>query len=390
MFILKFVRFVLGYVLFTATGGFPERFINLCTQHNIPLWDLKHLGDTVEGKTTVSGYKRIRPAARRSGVRVRISKKCGLPFLRERNKKRAGLLVGVALAALLLCILSTRIWTVRVEGNVQIHDEQILRAAKSLGVEMGARTSKLDAQKIAKELQNQVEGLSWAAVNIDACKAVIEVRESTPKPDILDTKTPANIVASEDGVLTRIEVYSGTAALPVGSAVLKGDLLISGVVLNKDNSESLHGAQGHVYAKVERNIDCSAENREFLKLSGENTRYVLYCVGLKLPLGRPLAGDVYTVETYLSNGETTLPVGLLREHTAAFSAPFTLPSSDSQARYAAKLFAEEYRAIWLDSVILTTDISFDFDKETPFVRGKITCEKEIGINQEIFVEKISD
>ena len=142
MFILKFVRFVLGYVLFTATGGFPERFINLCTQHNIPLWDLKHLGDTVEGKTTVSGYKRIRPAARRSGVRVRISKKCGLPFLRERNKKHAGLLVGVALAALLLCILSTRIWTVRVEGNVQIHDEQILRAAKSLGVEGGARTSK--------------------------------------------------------------------------------------------------------------------------------------------------------------------------------------------------------------------------------------------------------
>ena len=41
-------------------------------------------------------------------------------------------------------------------------------------------------------------------------------------------------------------------------------------------------------------------------------------------------------------------------------------------------------------MILTTDISFDFDKETPFVRGKITCEKEIGINQEIFVEKISD
>ena len=117
---------------------------------------------------------------------------------------------------------------------------------------------------------------------------------------------------------------------------------------------------------------------------------MLYCVGLKLPLGRPLAGDVYTVETYLSNGETTLPVGLLREHTAAFSAPFSLPSSDSQARYAAKLFAEEYRAIWLDSVILTTDISFEFDKETPFVRGKITCEKEIGINQEIFVEKISD
>lgn len=390
MFILKWVRFVLGYVLFTATGGFPERFINLCTKNHIPLWDLKHLGDTVEGKTTVSGYKRIRTAAHRSGVRVRISKKCGLPFLRERNKKRAGLAVGLALAALLLCLLSTRIWTVRVEGNVQIHDEQILRAAKSLGVEMGARTSKLDAQKIAQELQKQVEGLSWAAVNIDACKAVIEVRESTPKPDILDTKTPANIVASENGVLTRIEVYSGTAALPVGSAVLKGDLLISGVVLNKDNSETLHGAQGHVYAKVEREIDCSAENTAFVKLSEENTRYILYCIGLKLPLGRPLSGQVYTVETYLSNGDTTLPVGMLREHTAAFSTPFTLTEAPQKARYTAKLLAEEYRRIWQDSVVLETDISLDFDTDAPYARGKIVCEKEIGVNQEIFVEKISD
>lgn len=390
MLIIKLIRSILGYVVFTGTGGFPERFINLCVKFRVPLWDLQNHGCSFQGKTTIRGYKNIRPAAHRSGVRLRILEKRGLPFLTAKNKKRVGLAVGLTVAALLIAVLSSRIWTVEVEGNVDIPDEQILSVAEDLGVSMGASRRRLDVQEIADALLHEIDGLLWAAVNIDASKAVIEVRESIPSPEILDTQTPANIIASEDGILTKVEVYSGTAALPVGSAVLKGDLLIAGVVRNSDNSETLKGAQGNVYARVERNILFACPDTPFLRCSETEERKVLYFLGLRIPLGARTGANPYTVKAYLSNGTTTLPVGVFRERSESYAEEYLLESSADKARYAAKKYAATYKQLWEESVILQTNVTFDFEGAQPSVSGCITCEKEIGINQEIFVEKISD
>lgn len=390
MLIIRLIRSLLGYVVFTGTGGFPERFINLCVKYRVPLWDLKNHGERFSGKTTIHGYKEIRPAAHRSGVRLHIQEKRGLPFLTAKNKKRVGLLIGLMVAVLLVGVLSSMIWTVSVEGNDQIPEEQILAVAEDLGVKMGVRRKKLDAQSIADALLREIDGLSWAALNIDASKAVIEVRESIPKPEISDTQTPANIIAAEDGILTKIEVYSGTAALPVDSAVLKGDLLISGVVKNLDNSETLKGAQGNVYAKVRRDMLFACPETPFLACSSVNERKVLYIFGLKIPCGRRTGESVYTVKSYLSNGGNPLPVGVFRERSEVYDSPYTLETPADRARYAVKKYVTAYKALWQESVILETNVTFDLTSDRPSVSGTIQCEKEIGVNQEIFVEKISD
>ncbi len=390
MFIVVLVRWLLGYVSFAGEGGFPERFINLCVKARIPLWDLRREDGRLTGKTTIRGYKRIRAVVRRSGVRVHITGKQGFPFWRARHRRRVGLVVGLAAAALVIACLSVRIWTVNVTGNTEIPAETILAAAEELGVRVGAKRSSLDTNAIAEALLDNVEGLSWAAVNIDACRAVIEVRESTPAPEILDTETPSNILADEDGVLTKVEVYSGTAAVKPGSAVVKGDLLISGVVENADGSETLHGAQGNVYAQVERDFSFSCPAAPFMRLGASATRYSLFFFGLRIPLGFSPGEQIYTVERYLSNDEIALPVGIFRERAEAYNAEYTLESPTDRARYAAAQFASCYAALWIQSVILETHLTFDYASENPSVTGTVLCEKEIGINQQIFVEKISD
>ena len=52
--------------------------------------------------------------------------------------------------------------------------------------------------------------------------------------------------------------------------------------------------------------------------------------------------------------------------------------------------AARFAELWTDSVILHTALTFDFEAEDPYISGTVLCEKEIGINQQIFVEKISD
>ena len=326
MSIIRFLRFIFGYVEFCAEGGLPERFINLCSVYHVRLWDVKRVKDKLYAKTMLRDYKNIREAVRRSGVKTRIIKKTGLPFFTFKQRKRVGLVIGVAAAIITVSYLSTMIWTVSVSGNENISDEQILNVFSSLGVKPGAKRRDINAKEISDEALKIFDGdLSFAVVNLNGSNASVEVRESVPAPKIEDNETPCNIVASEDGVVTKVQLYSGQEEIKAGSAVLKGNLLISGVKTNQDKTESLVHAAGNVYAEVEKNISSDFENSEFCAPSREKIRYALYFFNVKIPLGGvPDYGEKYAVSFLASTDKTVLPMGIIRVRATEYNRDFLL------------------------------------------------------------------
>lgn len=69
-----------GYLFVEMTGFSPERFFNMCSAHEIEVWDVVHSGHTYRFFITVPGFRKIKPLVRKSKVRLRILKKFGLPF----------------------------------------------------------------------------------------------------------------------------------------------------------------------------------------------------------------------------------------------------------------------------------------------------------------------
>ena len=53
-----------------ASGGFPERFLNLCSRVNIPYWDVCCTNGVVFARTTPEGYRMMRPCAKKAGMRM--------------------------------------------------------------------------------------------------------------------------------------------------------------------------------------------------------------------------------------------------------------------------------------------------------------------------------
>lgn len=387
MFILKFMRVLFGYVVFEAVGGFPERFLNLCAQAGIPLWDACFHGDTMEAKTTLEGYKHIRKSAHASGVHLHIRQKCGMPFFFSQNKKRKGLVIGIVLFLFLLSFLSSMVWSVRVVGNENVSEEEILTVVNELGIHVGTRKSKIHASEIAEEITEKIETLSWAAVNVDFSRVIIEVREATPKPEMSDMKTPSNIIAAEDGVLTRLDVYSGTPMQLEGSAILKGDLLISGIMENKDNSERLKGASGHAYARVERPFSFTGKETEVAVCQAEHSRKLLYFFGMKFPLGKPLGESAFSVLHLLQNSNTVLPLGFITEHSAEYAVKEEPLEPQIYNMLSAMRFFKFQKKILTEGKILEETVHISKDKNGQTIEGMFICEKDIGKKQEIFVEK---
>lgn len=74
-----------GSVRIRVTGREPERFFNLCGHHNITLWDVTEHKGCFEMSLLPEDFFRLLPIRRKSGVRIRIQKKQGLPFLDRKS-----------------------------------------------------------------------------------------------------------------------------------------------------------------------------------------------------------------------------------------------------------------------------------------------------------------
>ena len=290
-----------------------ERFLNICTYNGITVWGIRKKKGCLSLYISIRDFKTLRTLLRGKGIRVHISKKTGIPFIVNRYKKRYGIAVAAVMFFVIITFLSGFIWNINVAGNDLIEDAEILKACEKIGIHEGIRSKSIDAWDKRIDLQLEVDGLSWVAINIEGCQMTIDVREeNTPQKD---NKSPCNLVAEYDGVIKKIESTSGDNCVAVGDAVTKGDLLVSGVVeLSNGNTHFVH-AGGKVLAEVDKEYTVSVPlNQKINYLSGDVTRrFLLKFFSFKIPLYLGSFSDnalMNIKEHTISFEESYLPISL--------------------------------------------------------------------------------
>lgn len=89
MFIKILLNYILGYVRITVEGYYIERFINICRNNKIIIWNLKRNKSVqLNLNIGIKDFKEIKKIAKKTKCKVKIIKKKGLPFLFNRYKKR--------------------------------------------------------------------------------------------------------------------------------------------------------------------------------------------------------------------------------------------------------------------------------------------------------------
>ncbi|HPU41831.1 MAG TPA: sporulation protein YqfD [Acetivibrio clariflavus] len=251
--LLRLWNYVKGYVIIFVEGYFLEKFVNICTRRQIFLWDIKkRKNGSMSMKVSIKGFKMLRPIAKKTGCRVRIIGKRGVPFVLYRYKRRKTFVAGAVLFVLLFYFMTSFVWSIEVTGNEKLDTEFIMNKVYQLGVKPGVLKYRINPHDIANSLRLDIKELSWVSVVIKGTKVKIEVAEGVEKPKLVDKNTPCDIVAAKDGVIKSIIVKSGLEAVKVGETVKKGQVLISGTVPVKnqeDNPRILH-AIGDVIART--------------------------------------------------------------------------------------------------------------------------------------------
>ena len=84
----EFFRYLRGYLKIKVWGYSPERFMNLCSNHHILLWDIARQEDCYTMYISLSDFYKLRPIVKKTGTRAAVLERYGLPFFIRKMRMR--------------------------------------------------------------------------------------------------------------------------------------------------------------------------------------------------------------------------------------------------------------------------------------------------------------
>ena len=218
-----------GYVRIRLRGESPERFLNLCAYHKIPVWNLVNREGFYEMNVTVQGFRQLQGICRKTHVRVKIIGKYGLPFFFYRNKKRKAFFVGIFLAFCILAAMSRHIWNIHVEGNVYNSTQSILEYLEEIQVRHGVLKKDLDCAYIAQQLREEFPDITWVSAKISGSRLLLEEKENGNIYQAQEKQQGAyDLVADKTGTIVSMITRKGTPLKQEGDLCQAGEILVSG------------------------------------------------------------------------------------------------------------------------------------------------------------------
>ena len=251
MYINIFIRLILEYVIVEVEGYYIERFINICQNKKILIWNIKReKGVKLFFNIGIKDFKKLKPIARKTNCKLKIRKKRGIPFFMHKYKKRKVFIIFLLIISIFIYTSSRYIWNIEINVEEKQVIENIEKDLYDLGLKKGILKNKIDTRKIINEIRLKRSDISWMGLDIKGTNAVVRIIKADEKPKLIDESDYCNIIAAKSGVITKIIAQNGTALVNVGDKVYKGDTLIAGYMEGKYTDKRYVHSLGEVQAKV--------------------------------------------------------------------------------------------------------------------------------------------
>lgn len=220
--------------------------MNLCSNHKILLWDVKNHGGFYTMNIRLADFYRLKGFTRKTGTRVVITGRYGLPFLSVKMWRRRIFLLGLVGSLLFWIFMSGFIWAVEISGNYYVTTDLFQDFMEESGIHTGMKKKNVDIEKLEEAIRTRFDIVTWTSARIEGTKLLIEVKEN----DVLMVKEEEkeaagkgmDLVAEKDGVIVSIVTRTGVPKVAVGAEVKKGDILVEGGVpiYNEDGNVAFY------------------------------------------------------------------------------------------------------------------------------------------------------
>lgn len=375
---------VSGMVSVRITTADPEGLLQALIDQNIVFRNI-HFGNdlTISGVIEKKDYKILQTIVRKRQGELSRCDRLGVHWTIRRFLLRPLMLTMIAILTISVFYLPGRILFVRVEGNETIPTNRILEEAQICGIKFGASRRNVRSEKTKNQLLACLPELDWVGINTNGCIAVVSVKEREVTADLDLFGAVQNIIASHDGIIGQCTVFRGSKLCDVGSAVKKGQVLVSGYT-DCGIAIKVTGAEAEIYGQTMRKVKAvslsSVQQRTY---KGQHQRKYALRIGKKQinfykGSGISDIGCVKIKQTrYLTlPGGFQLPVALIiTDEISCSYREFEMDMQETLTQCVEAYLKSQMVA----GRILSGDIDVESAKDAFYLSGTYHCYELIGI-----------
>ena len=330
------------------TGGMPEKFIGRAQAAGVRIAQCRR---TARNAAEICVRRRDVPAVRalaeQYGVGCDVIRRQGMSALAEAALRRRTALAGVTVMLAVTALMLSRVWMVEVRA-ADAADEALLARARQVLAEGGAQTGAslrtLDRAQLRARLICELPDAGYAAVRREGVCIVAEISQAVTPPRTYDIGAARDVIALYDGVIERVDVFAGTAAVQPGDFVQRGDLLIEGSERLAGGETGAVAAEGVVMARLWRSAEARIDMEETVQIPTGRSSVAEKLRLWRWEIGLSEAEEYTCAQTrtgFLPVGGLFLPVGVERT-TFAECREKRIPRDEAAAK---RLLLEEAAAI---------------------------------------------
>ena len=387
------INYILGYLTINVEGYFIERFINMCRNKNILLWNIKRKNSSfIICKIGIKEFKKIRDIARKTKCKITITSKKGIPFIFEKYKKRKIFLLMMCIISGLLFVLSQFVWNIEVKitGDT-LNEDEIINSLNENGLYIGEKKSSIDVKEIINNVRLKREDISWIGIEIKGTNAIVEVVEAEEKPEVVDENDYCSIVSDKPGKILKVIANNGTAMVKPGDIVKAGSLLIAGWIEGKYTGTRFVRADGKIDALVWYTETASVKlnEKKIEKTGNTEKKYALNINNFRINLYKKLSNfekydTIYTAKKIKIFSNFYIPVELIECNNFEIKEE-NVNYSEEEAKAEAKRRAEEKLNDKVKDKENIRNVTVNYTVEEDEVKAEVTYEvfENIGTNEKI-------
>lgn len=253
------------------------------------IWGVNKIDDaTATLCIDMSSYKKIVQIASKTGCKLNITKKNGMPFFLLKHKRRPTFPIFFLLIVFGIYFYNLHIWHIDIVGDFTFPIEEIKQELDIENIKIGTKKDSLNLSYIKNNIYMRRHDIAWIGISFKGTNCTVEIVEADLKKekDELDI-VPCNIVANKEGMVYSINTLEGIPLVESGDIVKSGDVLISGIVSSEWSPNRHVNAKGEIYLKTwYTNKEVVQLERDIISHTGNTeNEYTLEMQNYKINLG---------------------------------------------------------------------------------------------------------
>ncbi len=380
--------FINGKIKMLIKDGFSDLFFAECKDRGLILKEVKTKGNGYIFEVSSVTSEKISDVADICGMEAVVVSKSGLPVVLGRYKKRIGIVTGIILSVVILFILSSSVWSIDIAGNEVIADSDITFLLSENGVKKGVFAKTILTDDVEFMIEKAFPEISWVTASVTGSRLLIEVRERTEDNTENSKRLYTNIVASKDGEIISADIFKGEGKLLPGEAVVKGDLLVSGVITYKDGRVKLTDSEARIMARTKNAVVSQIADKLTVDIITEcKDKYLPVFFGMGESDDRSDKAKHFTKNAFfLCADDIVFPVGIVRENEIITEKRQISPDSGELLLIVFSDFAKASAELYKNAQITDREIKMNFDGQIS-VEAEHRCIENIAEQREIFYDE---